>query len=195
MSSRAFHEWAGARQRRIDDLYGAHAAVLASRAGARAATEQLNWAVVLRLAAEFQGFARDLHDEAADVLLSHVAAPRDLTSVLRAVLAFQRRLDSGNATRRNVEQDFGRFGFDLFGEVGCRYARAPDWIDALNRVNDARNGVGHAQPANIARAAGAARLGVQQARRWQASLRALARAMDTVTANELAKLTGGPAPW
>ena len=40
-------------------INGSAAAPLAA-AGRRWQTEQLNWALILRLAAEFQGFARDL---------------------------------------------------------------------------------------------------------------------------------------
>ena len=48
----------------------------------RKATEQLNWALALRLAGEFQGFARDLHDEATIALAGTAVTPA-LESVLQ----------------------------------------------------------------------------------------------------------------
>ncbi|MDX6343200.1 MAG: hypothetical protein QOH87_3338 [Trebonia sp.] len=55
--------WAAARANRIKRLRAAHEAFGGTGPGRRWVTDELNHALILRLASEFQGFARDLHDE------------------------------------------------------------------------------------------------------------------------------------
>jgi len=82
--------------------------------GRRWRTAVLNEALVLRLAAEFQGFARDLHDLACD-LFALWTAPLNpaVERVVRASLAEGRELDRGNAHPGSIGRDFGRFGFEV----------------------------------------------------------------------------------
>jgi hypothetical protein len=62
----------------------AHVAVGGAAAGRRWATQELNHAILLRLASEFQGFCRDLHDEA---VLALVAAATPNNAQVSQVLA------------------------------------------------------------------------------------------------------------
>jgi hypothetical protein len=55
--------WASARTDRIKRLRAAHQTLGGTGPGRRWVTDELNHALILRLASEFQGFARDLHDE------------------------------------------------------------------------------------------------------------------------------------
>lgn len=64
MPSRALAEWRGRRSDELDELLAAHAAVGGTGRGRRYATEQVNRAYALAVAAQFQGFCRDLHSEA-----------------------------------------------------------------------------------------------------------------------------------
>jgi hypothetical protein len=77
MVSAALSEWRSRRDAKLRNLLDAHIAVGGSGAGRRWATEELNHALVLRLASEFQGFCRDLHEEAVGRLVE-TAAPTDL---------------------------------------------------------------------------------------------------------------------
>lgn len=59
--SDAHADWIGQRQARLAELFAAHATIGGSGRGRRWRTSQLNWALTLRIAGEFQGYARDLH--------------------------------------------------------------------------------------------------------------------------------------
>jgi hypothetical protein len=61
VASKALALWRTERTRHLDELLGAHRLVGGTGRGRRWRTSALNEALVLRLAAEFQGFARDLH--------------------------------------------------------------------------------------------------------------------------------------
>lgn len=114
MPSIALHDWRTGRADRLDRLLAAHATVGGTGPGRRWLTEELNHALVLRLAAEFQGFARNLHTDAARAVAAALAAgvaPRE-TALLRAFLT-ARRLDRGNATETVLAHDFGLLGLEL----------------------------------------------------------------------------------
>lgn len=190
MASTAYEEWAGVRQARLAALYRAHAA-----ARAPDVAEQLSWAAVLRLAAEFQGYVRDLHDNTADALVLSLTGPTPVTGAVRDAALYQRRLDAGNATRDAIAHDFRRFGLDVLGEVGVRHPSSSHWLDALRDLNHARNGIAHAQPEKVESAIGAGPLRLEHVRHWHAVLRELAAALDAETAIAVARLTGGDPPW
>jgi hypothetical protein len=58
--------WRKERSERLDELLHAHQSVGGPSRGRRWRTATLNEALLLRLAAEFQGFARDLHEQTCD---------------------------------------------------------------------------------------------------------------------------------
>jgi hypothetical protein len=68
MTSKALTNWQTDRAIRLDRLEVAHGAV-----GGRLLAGGLSRALVLQLTAEFQGFARDLHDEASRALATALA--------------------------------------------------------------------------------------------------------------------------
>src|SRR5690348_7507244 len=63
MPSVSLNTWTTVRAQRIKRLRAAHEAFGGTGPGRRWVTDELNHALILRLASEFQGFARDLHDE------------------------------------------------------------------------------------------------------------------------------------
>ena len=65
MSSAALQRWSASRAANLAELLAAHHQVAGRGPGRRYATRQLNYAPIVRLASEFQGFDRDLHDETA----------------------------------------------------------------------------------------------------------------------------------
>lgn len=80
----------------LDELEHAHRAVGGSRPGRRFLTQQLNYAYVTLLAARFQGFARALHTQTADVIAggAHTFVYRAL---LLESLTHNRALERQNA--------------------------------------------------------------------------------------------------
>jgi hypothetical protein len=66
MPSAALVEWLTTRAAMLDELFDLHATVGGTGPGRRWRTEQVNWSITLRLAGEFQGFARDLHTLSTD---------------------------------------------------------------------------------------------------------------------------------
>ena len=78
---------------------------------------------MLRLAAEFQAFTRDLHDQASDQFAAWVApGSATVQTVVRRRLTENRQLDRGNAHPASLGSDFGRFGFEL----GPRFRHATE---------------------------------------------------------------------
>lgn len=78
-------------------------------------------AYILRVVAEFQAFARDLHDLAAERIV-HLAGPGAPYRPLLVAAATEGRLiDRGNADVRSLEQDFRRLGIRaLKGKLTAR---------------------------------------------------------------------------
>jgi hypothetical protein len=139
---------------------------------------------------------RDLHDQASDVFVLRVYAMTSAhESAIANLLTLGRDLDKRNATPSTIQRDFSRLGFKMLDELKKRYVGAERWLIALEELNTARNGVAHSDRSKMADAAGGPTLQLLTVRRWDASLRALARASDRVAAESLAKLTRGGAPW
>ena len=107
MASKPLRDWAKARAAQLDEIRAAHTAVGGSSSGRRYATQQINQAYLVMLSGQFQGFCRDLHSEAADVIAGSIT-PSLLQPVFRARLTEGRKLDSGNPTPGNLGSDFGR---------------------------------------------------------------------------------------
>jgi hypothetical protein len=199
MPSAALQVWSGESAARINDLLHAHATVGGAGAGRRWRTEQLNWALVLLIAAEFQRYCRSLHDLAVDEMVTQTAQLNAvLAPSLRAIMTNRRELDRGNANPGNLGNDFGRLGMQFWPElqrvnmtVARRCSRHIEWL------NTARNGLAHGDTVKLASVA-AAGYPLQQLATVQKFHRAtdsLAQLMDRTLASYLARVFGGPAPW
>jgi hypothetical protein len=109
----------------------------------------LNRALLLRLAAQFQGFAKDLHQETALAFgeLVQPTAPT-IALVVAAGLQTNRELDRGNAHETALASDFGRFGlkFWLAGTtdqvLAAPFARlfnsTPPWLGGASCASSTR---------------------------------------------------------
>ena len=165
--------------------------------GRRWATTELNHALVLRLASEFQGFARELHNEAVTTLTAFAAGGRsDLMESLGRPYEVARHLDRGNAHPGSLGHDFGLFGIQLWGELIATYpVKAPAWMRRLDALNRARNALAHDNVDRLARVDAAGwPMTLRSVRRWRKSLDGLTKAMDHVTRRGLVRLTG-TVPW
>ena len=189
--------WASVRSDRIKRLRAAHQALGGTGPGRRWVTDELTHALILRLASEFQGFARDLHDESG-VFVARCLAPgnQQLQDSLRIPYTANRKLNQGNADPGTLGNDFGLFGLALWADLQLRYqVRARDWNQKLAALNMARNGIVHDDGAKLARVqADGWPLTLRSADRWKAALDGLADGMDRVVGGHL-KLVYGTTPW
>jgi hypothetical protein len=189
--------WAAARADRIKRLRAAHEAFGGTGPGRRWVTDELNHALILRLASEFQGFARDLHNESG-LFVARSLAPGDqqLQRSLRLPYSLNRKLNQGNADPGTLGNDFSLFGIELWPELQARYpSHAKGWNQKLSALNTARNGIVHDDSAKIARVQGDGwPLTLRSVDRWKSSLDGLTRGMDSVVGGQL-KLKYGTSPW
>jgi hypothetical protein len=197
MPSASLNTWASARTDRVKRLRAAHQALGGTGPGRRWVTDELNQALILRLASEFQGFARDLHDEAG-LFVAECIAPGNMRmqDSLRIPYSFNRKLNQGNADPGTLGSDFGLFGIALWAELQTRFQdRAKDWNQKLAALNMARNGIVHDDAAKVARVqADGWPFTLRSVDRWKAALDGLARGMDHVVSGQL-KLVYGTSPW
>jgi hypothetical protein len=193
MASPALAAWRTTRRTRLDRLVAAHAAV---RAGGLSAVH-LNRLLVLALAAEFQGFARDLHDDAANAFAASVAGQdAKVAFVVYSAVVDVRQLDRGNAHPGALGADFGRLGLALWPALEAVDQRARRWNHDLTALNDARNAIAHADDVSLARLRRAGYpLTLAALRRTRNMLDALAARMDAVTSAHLCVLLSIPPPW
>jgi hypothetical protein len=197
VSSSALLEWQGQRAEHLNELLLAHGLVGGSGQGRRWRTEALNYALVLRLAAEFQGFARDLHDLSCGTF-ANWAAPANLAvqNVIRNRLIQDRQLEKGNAQPGGLGSDFGRFGFQLWPALAIRTDKSNTYNKSLERLNDARNGIAHADEAKLAKLRGEGfPIILATFRTWRGHLNGLAVSLDIEVSSQLANLFGRANPW
>jgi hypothetical protein len=193
----ALTTWRGERSDRLDELVEAHRRVGGTGAGRRTETEQINWALVLRLAAEFQGFARDLHAQAADTFAACASGgDRQLENVIVTLLTRGLKLDIGNAEPGSLGEAFNRFGLRWWPALERRDSHTKARQQQLESLNRARNAIAHSRLVELAslRSEGYA-LTLRTFRTWRQSLNGLAGTMDLELADHLSRFFGRPKPW
>jgi len=193
MTSQALLIWRTDRQSRLDKLFSAHYTLGGKGRGRRWTTEQINWALVLLLAAEFQGFARDLHDEAGDFFVRQAAEGNVvLESVIKRQIRHGRKLDHGNAQPASLGADFELLGLLLWAALKIRCPNmAKKWHKNLVRLNETRNALAHSHAVAIRNLM----VNLDIIRSWRKSMDGLARKMDDVVAEYLRGLFGEIDPW
>jgi hypothetical protein len=197
VTSTAFDVWRGERAGRLDELFEAHRHVGGSGAGRRTATEQINWALVMRLSGEFQGFLRDLHTLGAE-LFAAWTAPTDprLATVIANLLTEGLKLDVGNPTPGAIGQAFNRFGLSWWPALTTRDRRTPDRQRQLLRLNRARNAIANSRPAELVLLRGEGYpLTLDTVRVWRQAVGGLATTMDAQLSSHLATFFAHDRPW
>lgn len=190
----ALERWRSQRCAALDSLEAVHERVTEKKRGRQYATEHLNLALFVRLAAEFQGFCRDLHDDAVLTVIADLDAVRGADihqKLLRSSLTRGRKLDSGNAGPGNIGNDFLYLGMTFWTDIKGRYpAKGPRWNDTLENLNDVRNAVAHSDAAKLADVRARQPLTFRTFRSWRRSLNDAASGFDTVVSAYLGDVSG-----
>jgi hypothetical protein len=175
-------------------MEAAHLAVSGPGPGRRAATQHLNDAYIVLIAAHFQQFCRDLHTEAVASLAGSVP---HLRYVVEEALVLGRQLDRGNATPSSLGADYKRLGMNLWADLESRDRRTAARMRRLEQLNIWRNAVAHGdfrlRPHAAAAVDSTART-LAFARCCRGSCQALARQFDAGVAAYLRRLLGA-SPW
>lgn len=140
MASAPLSEWESKRRGRFNELLDAHKEMGGEGRGRRWRTEQVNWALVVRLTGEFQGYSRDLHDEAAYALALRAAGGnQQLELVIATTLKADRKRSRGNPTPDALGRDFSRFGMELWPSLKAEDIRNEIHEKRLRALVEARN--------------------------------------------------------
>lgn len=164
------------------------------RLSARPATE-INHALIVRLATEFQGFCRDLHDSSIETIVTtRLAGDPAMASLMRSLLEDKRWLDTGNAGWSNVCHDFTRLGIRLADDLAVRNPGSyGDWVDTLVLLNKARNAIAHDDRPKLAECQVQRPLTISKFRAWRRTLTAIAAGLDETVDAYLDELANSPA--
>lgn len=184
MPSASLLHWQNERMPRLQQVDLQCAASLATvPPNAHLIEENLRGYVVL-LSAHFQGFCRDLHTEAAHVIVSKVRPSLQLL-ILEQFTAY-RKLDHGNPTYEHLKGDFERFDFKLDFAFDPANARR---LLHLSELNKWRNAAAHhgTAPAGLL-------LDLPSLRDWRSSCDGLSASLDAVLYNQLRKILRR-VPW
>lgn len=194
MTSIALANWRSSGLGRLAELEGVHS-LLGSGPGRRWGTTQLNRSLFLALMAQFQGYCRDLHDEAARVHVNSAIEGQKQT--LHLLIRQGRRLDTHNPRRSVLGHDFGRLGFSLLEDLNGSGAATVGRLDLLDSLVDYRNAIAHGNEAAIAalEAEGRVKATKKSYMDHRLSLDRLAGTIDSTVAAGLARVLGIPQPW
>ncbi|MGQ0630006.1 MAG: hypothetical protein ACT4P1_03125 [Sporichthyaceae bacterium] len=195
MTSRALTDWRSTRALRLDNLANAHRAVAGVGPGRKWLTTEINHALIVRLATEFQGFCRDLHDSSIETIVTtRLGGDPAMASLMRSLLEDKRRLDTGNAGWGNVCHDFTRLGIRLADELAARNPGSyGEWVETLERLNKARNAIAHDDRSRLAECQAQRPLTISTFRAWRRTLSAIAAGLDETVGAYLKELANSPA--
>lgn len=198
MSSRALQRWDGERASLLNGLSTMHLYVTSAAAkDYPELADQMNRALFTRLASELQGFARELHDEAVEHLVSPQFVPDDaLRQLYRSNLIRDRRLSRGNAGEEALATDFRNLGLAIWPAIAAartehRMQQLRTWIVWLNT---ARNAIAHDDVDQLAKARASHPVTLRTYRDCRQQVHVFATTLDTVLGEHLHELTGAR-PW
>jgi hypothetical protein len=181
MPSSARKTWLTSRQAALDRLVASHRTITRGQRGRQWETEHMNFALITRLAAEFQGYCRDLHDEAVDHITANLGAASGpgLVAITRSAFIQGRLLSKGNPNRSNLTQDFKRIGFDIPDALGPTYpAQYDEWYTTVESLMEARNAVAHSDDKGIRACRQKQPLTLPTFKKWRGSLERLVLSLD-----------------
>jgi hypothetical protein len=186
--------WRTVGQAEIDELLAAHHAIGGTGPGRRTATQQINYALLVQLASQFQRYCRDLHGLSADAVVS--TAQPAYRYALRVAFTLGRRLDRQNANTGTIGDDFGRFTPGFWSAVDALGPSFAGRRRKLDQLNAWRNAIAHQDFARLGvdPLTASTRADLPTFRSWRSALDQLAGGMDRVMYRVVAA-TIGHAPW
>lgn len=188
MSSAALNDWFGVRAERLDELVAMHEKATGTAPGRRYGTTEFNRTLVTALVAQFQGFARDLHDLAVEEFVASIE-PSARSEAVRQLLTQGRKLETNTPRPSTLGSDFGRLGIGLIPAIKDVDTRGAQRLETLENVVELRNAIGHGNDAEIDRLASEGYKATKTAfRKYRRTFNALARTLDSVLAEQLASL-------
>ena len=199
--SAPLQRWLDQRAQTIDVLAEGHARVGGVSGPGRPldVSKPLAHAYVIVMLREFQAFVRDLHDLAAEHLVTASAALLAYRPLLIEGLTKGRSLDRGNATPSAIKSDFGRLGLTTI-DIGTYNTR---WVGVGGEDSKSfelllrlRNALGHGNETELRTliASGDVKDSISWARSRRPVLNRYARALDHIVWDHLQKTTGSE-PW
>lgn len=194
MPSTAHAAWIGDQRSRIGELGVAHT----SAASNGQATCQLLHSMFLRLAAEFQEYARFLHTLTGDVIVNECAPTNaGLAAILSNNFLAKRDLDSSNAKAESIANDFKRLGIPIWDALTTVHGKQVDaWKQTLSHLNTARNAIAHNDGEKFVNLRlSNVDLTLLTFDQWQKDLDDLVTAMDETAADYLSKMLSITRPW
>jgi hypothetical protein len=193
MPSRAYRLWNHTCATELDQIETAHTLLGGTLRGRRYTTQQINRAYAVLLAAQFQGFARDLHTESVDCLVAVIPHP-GFRLAMRQELLWNRQLDSKNANQRTLGGDFGRLGvLHFWTQVDAVFVNNHLRRQGLEELNAWRNAIAH-QAFDPVVLGGTTTLHLARVQRWRRGCHRLARSIDRVLQTYIRSVTGN-SPW
>lgn len=150
----------------------------------------MNFALITRLLAEFQGYCRDLHTEAVDHIVTMASIPNpNLNLIFRSAYIDRRALKVGIPSWANLCKDFSMFGMDLRKSMDAEFGnvRFGPWRIALDDLVEARNAIAHSNDEEIknCRVKHPYGLTVRTAKGWRAKLNGFTAGLDAVVGKHL----------
>ena len=159
---------------------------------------QADMMIIVRLASEFQGFARDLHNEAIEFLVSSAATGSPtLDNVLTIAMTSDRALGKNNAGDDTLDRDFKRIGLNLWSTINTQMPQqGPKLRQSLRKLIEMRNAIAHDNEAQIIRLESEGFV-LQRTviRDWNTDLDSLVAITDDTVGSYLGALMGVPRPW
>ncbi|MGQ0581248.1 MAG: hypothetical protein ACT4O6_04885 [Reyranella sp.] len=187
--------WRSTQADRLNEIESAHQSVGGTARGRRFATQQINRAYAVLLAAQFQGFCRNLHSESAGAILASIQDV-NVARVAQANFVFGRTMDRGNAGPGNIGADFARLGLKIWDALAVRDVRNNIRNRKLEELNTWRNAIAHENFQDAVKFPAGRRtvLHLAKVRDWRQTCDVLASHMDKAMQAHITTLTGN-VPW
>jgi hypothetical protein len=185
MPSTALHNWQNVRLPSLAHVDAQCVASLGLAPANPALVDENLRGYVLLLSAHFQGFCRDLYAECAQIVVSKTRPT--LQTLIQGQFTSNLRLDHGNPTVKNLQDDFKRFDFPL--RLDTADPANPARITLLDRMNQWRNSAAHHgnPPAGVP-------LDLAALRDWRDACNGLALSLDGIMYTQLRRLLRRQ-PW
>jgi hypothetical protein len=176
MPSASLIQWQSNRMPRLHQVELQCAAVLAAPVPNPDLLDENLRGYVLLLSAHFQGYCRDLHTEAAQIIASKVRA--SLRALIQTQFTAHRKLNQGNPNVENLRADFERFGHTLDLAAGPANATRLANLAAMNKWRNIAAHHGTPLPTGVP-------LNLPALQSWRNSCDGLATSLDSKVYNIL----------